>query len=211
MPTDADRFGDSARIWPPERSPSRLTTTAAAGTGCAAQSRSQPAGQRCDRNCRRHGDQHSAAQSEGSLQSAVEAASQIPRSRTINWLPMTPIQGPDFPTGGQIINTKDELREIYKTGQGAIKLRGTTKLVNNSQGKSSANHFDSFWRKQSESGRANCRNCIHRQTPVDPGSSRSFDRRNSHRPDLEERCGRRQGAWPISTKTRRFKPISMSI
>lgn len=37
------------------------------------------------------------------------------------------IQGPDFPTGGQIINTKDELREIYKTGSGTVKTRGTTK------------------------------------------------------------------------------------
>ena len=34
------------------------------------------------------------------------------------------VQGPDFPTGGQIINTKEELREIYRTGQGTIKLRG---------------------------------------------------------------------------------------
>ena len=39
------------------------------------------------------------------------------------------IQGPDFPTGGQITNTKEELRDIYATGQGTIKLRGTTKLV----------------------------------------------------------------------------------
>ena len=39
------------------------------------------------------------------------------------------VQGPDFPTGGQVINTKSELREIYKTGQGPIKLRGTSKLV----------------------------------------------------------------------------------
>ncbi len=37
------------------------------------------------------------------------------------------VQGPDFPTGGQILNTKDELREIYKTGSGAIKMRGTWK------------------------------------------------------------------------------------
>ena len=35
------------------------------------------------------------------------------------------IKGPDFPTGGQILNTRDELREIYKTGQGAIKMRAT--------------------------------------------------------------------------------------
>lgn len=39
------------------------------------------------------------------------------------------IQGPDFPTAGQVINTKEELREIYSTGQGTIKLRGTTKSV----------------------------------------------------------------------------------
>ena len=35
------------------------------------------------------------------------------------------VQGPDFPTGGQIINSKEELREIYRTGQGTIKVRGT--------------------------------------------------------------------------------------
>ena len=28
------------------------------------------------------------------------------------------IKGPDFPTGGQIINTPDELKEIYETGSG---------------------------------------------------------------------------------------------
>ncbi len=39
------------------------------------------------------------------------------------------IQGPDFPTGGQIINTKEELREIYATGQGAVTVRGTHKIV----------------------------------------------------------------------------------
>ncbi len=44
------------------------------------------------------------------------------------------VQGPDFPTGGHIINTKEELREIYRTGQGAIKLRGTTTTVPDARG-----------------------------------------------------------------------------
>lgn len=35
------------------------------------------------------------------------------------------IKGPDFPTGGQVLNTRDELRDIYKTGGGSIRLRGT--------------------------------------------------------------------------------------
>ena len=33
------------------------------------------------------------------------------------------VKGPDFPTGG-IVTNKDELEEIYSTGQGKIKLRG---------------------------------------------------------------------------------------
>lgn len=45
------------------------------------------------------------------------------------------VQGPDFPTGGQIVNTKDELREIYRLGQGTIKLRGTATVVPAGTGK----------------------------------------------------------------------------
>ena len=35
------------------------------------------------------------------------------------------IKGPDFPTGGQILNSQDELKQIYRTGTGSIRLRGT--------------------------------------------------------------------------------------
>jgi DNA gyrase subunit A len=38
------------------------------------------------------------------------------------------IKGPDFPTGGQMLNSKAELREIYETGQGSIRVRGEYKL-----------------------------------------------------------------------------------
>ncbi len=38
------------------------------------------------------------------------------------------IKGPDFPTGGQIISTVEELKQIYETGQGTIKVRGTWEL-----------------------------------------------------------------------------------
>ena len=44
------------------------------------------------------------------------------------------VQGPDFPTGGQVINTKEELREIYRSGQGTIKLRGTSQVVADARG-----------------------------------------------------------------------------
>jgi DNA gyrase subunit A len=35
------------------------------------------------------------------------------------------VKAPDFPTGGQILNSSEELKEIYRTGSGAIRLRGT--------------------------------------------------------------------------------------
>ena len=35
------------------------------------------------------------------------------------------IKGPDFPTGGQILNSQEELRDVYKTGAGSIRLRGS--------------------------------------------------------------------------------------
>ena len=37
---------------------------------------------------------------------------------------MGKIKGPDFPTGGEITSTKAELRQVYETGQGSVRLRG---------------------------------------------------------------------------------------
>ena len=34
------------------------------------------------------------------------------------------VKGPDFPTGGRILNTPEELAKIYETGEGAVDLRG---------------------------------------------------------------------------------------
>ena len=38
------------------------------------------------------------------------------------------IKGPDFPTGGQIISSKEEIAQAYETGRGTLKLRGEWKL-----------------------------------------------------------------------------------
>jgi DNA gyrase subunit A len=35
------------------------------------------------------------------------------------------IKGPDFPTGGHILNSPTELRDIYKIGQGTLRIRAT--------------------------------------------------------------------------------------
>jgi len=44
------------------------------------------------------------------------------------------VEGPDFPTGG-IVTNKDELLEIYKTGQGKIKVRGKVEVEKGKNGK----------------------------------------------------------------------------
>ena len=46
------------------------------------------------------------------------------------------MKGPDFPTGGEILNNRTELREIYETGQGSIRLRGEYEVKDLGQGKS---------------------------------------------------------------------------
>src|SRR5689334_1167708 len=45
------------------------------------------------------------------------------------------VKGPDFATGGEILNSKRELREIYETGQGPIRLRGEYEVETLARGK----------------------------------------------------------------------------
>ena len=38
------------------------------------------------------------------------------------------IKGPDFPTGGQIVSDPEEIKKVYETGTGTLKLRGTWEM-----------------------------------------------------------------------------------
>ncbi len=49
---------------------------------------------------------------------------------------MKALKGPDFPTGGEILNNRTEIRELYETGQGSIRLRGEYEVKALGQGKS---------------------------------------------------------------------------
>ena len=44
------------------------------------------------------------------------------------------IKGPDFPTGGQIVASAEDIKNAYETGQGSLKVRGTWKLAGESRG-----------------------------------------------------------------------------
>ena len=62
----------------------------------------------------------------GELVDALVALIEDPKLVTKDLLKW--IKGPDFPTGAQVLNSKAELREIYETGQGSIRIRGEYKL-----------------------------------------------------------------------------------
>ncbi|MDI3283997.1 DNA topoisomerase (ATP-hydrolyzing) [Polyangium sp. 15x6] len=59
------------------------------------------------------------------LDACIELSNQrdLPVSRLLK-----KIKGPDFPTGGQLHATKEELEAVYTTGQGSLKLRGEWKV-----------------------------------------------------------------------------------
>ena len=57
---------------------------------------------------------------------------------------MKHIKGPDFPTGGEILNNRTELREIYETGQGSVRLRGEYDVEPRAGGKSEIVHYLGF-------------------------------------------------------------------
>ncbi|RZV38780.1 MAG: DNA topoisomerase IV subunit A [Chromatiales bacterium] len=41
---------------------------------------------------------------------------------------MKHIKGPDFPTGGELVSPRDDIREIYATGNGTLRLRASYKM-----------------------------------------------------------------------------------
>jgi DNA gyrase subunit A len=50
----------------------------------------------------------------------IDADLELSSAQLCRW-----IKGPDFPTGGQIMNTREEIKDIYETGSGTIRLRST--------------------------------------------------------------------------------------
>ncbi len=45
------------------------------------------------------------------------------------------IKGPDFPTGGELLSSRAEIRSVYESGQGAVRLRGEYQVEKAARGK----------------------------------------------------------------------------
>ncbi len=41
------------------------------------------------------------------------------------------IKGPDFPTGGELVSSREEIAQVYKTGSGTLRLRACYEIENN--------------------------------------------------------------------------------
>jgi len=69
------------------------------------------------------------------LREITNAAIALAEDRNLSTVSlMKHINGPDFPTGGQLLNSKVELRQIYETGQGALRVRGEYKVEEKKRG-----------------------------------------------------------------------------
>src|SRR4029079_493928 len=69
------------------------------------------------------------------LKEIVDAIIALSKDRKIEHVGlMKHINGPDFPTGGLMLNSKVELRQIYKEGAGTIRVRGEYKLEEKKKG-----------------------------------------------------------------------------
>ncbi len=69
------------------------------------------------------------------LKEIIDALLALSKDRKIEHVTlMKYINGPDFPTGGQMLNSKVELRQIYKDGAGAIRVRGEYRLEERKRG-----------------------------------------------------------------------------
>ncbi len=92
------------------------------------------------------------------------------------------IKGPDFPTGGQIINSKKELRDIYETGQGGVRVRGEWKTESGGrQRRPHRHHLDPLRADQGQRGRADRRRDHQQEAPHAGRRARRVDRRRPHR------------------------------
>ena len=71
------------------------------------------------------------------LGEVIEAATTLINDRKCSISDLTKhIKGPDFPTGGEILNSRSEIRDIYEKGQGSVRLRGEYKVEQRGQGHS---------------------------------------------------------------------------
>ena len=119
------------------------------------------------------------------------------------------IHGPDFPTGGVILNTADEIRQIYATGQGAIKLRGTYE-PDPEKAEHGPDHLDPLRDREGRAGPADRR--ADRQGAGAAADQRQGPehRRRPDRPGAAARARTPTRRWPTCSRTRRSRPTSTS-
>ncbi len=96
------------------------------GAGAAAGAAAEPAAERHHRHRGRHGDRHPAAQPArggGRLRCSCWKSPTPPPPRSCKH-----VQGPDLPTGAEIISPRADLTEFYDKGNGTFRARATWEI-----------------------------------------------------------------------------------
>ena len=96
------------------------------------------------------------------------------------------VKGPDFPTGGHILNSPEELKEIYRTGSGSVRLRSTWEAGPGVAFRQEALHHQHSLRgQQVAAGRADRRRRAQPQDAAPDRRPRRLDRRRADRAGAE--------------------------
>ena len=119
------------------------------------------------------------------------------------------IQGPDFPTGGVILNTPDEIRQIYATGPGVDQaprhLRARPR-----EAEHRPDHVDPLRDREGRPGRADRRADRQGAGPATDERQGPEHRRRPDRPRAPARGRTPTRRWPTCSRTRRSRPTSTS-
>ncbi len=105
------------------------TTEAAVGAAVAVP---EPARQRQPGHCRRHGDQHPAAQPRRGDRRRRSTSSITPMPHADDLMHF--VKGPDFPTGASILG-RAGIIDAYRTGRGSVKMRATATIEEGRNGR----------------------------------------------------------------------------
>ena len=131
-----------------------------------------------------------------------------PERRRLDTLVENYVQGPDFPTGGRILNTPEELAKIYETGEGAVDLRGEYET-----GRARASVIITSIPYALTKGDLIEKIADHIRAREGPADRRHPRREHGRRADRAGDQARRRAPrprWPTSSSTPRSRPASTS-
>ncbi len=103
------------------------------------------------------------------------------------------VQGPDFPTGGVVVEPREAIHQAYDTGRGGFRLRAAAQGGSGPRRVGRGGHRDSLWRRQGPADRARRRASREQEAAARRRSARRERRGCARRHRAAEPLGRAGG------------------